>query len=162
MISARATATNSERTVTQHGRDRYTHGISWTAHKALTIIVRVHHYSHFKGRHDERVVRYQRWIDAADGSRLVQTTDENEDLERGRRTGPVTTTWGLLGGATRAGGCGSSTVSFSCLRFSAASRSTRSNYAIMRCTRKYLAQWSGSLRNLIAQTYRSCSQLANN
>jgi len=28
-----------------HGRDRYTHGISWTAHKALTIIVRVHHYS---------------------------------------------------------------------------------------------------------------------
>ena len=37
MISARATATNSEHTVTQHGRDRYTHGISWTAHKALAI-----------------------------------------------------------------------------------------------------------------------------
>ena len=55
MISARATATNSERTVTQHGRDRYTHGISWTAHKALAIIVRVHHYTDILATTDQPI-----------------------------------------------------------------------------------------------------------
>jgi len=43
---------------------------------------------------------------------------------------------------------GSSEVSVCCRRFLAASVSTRSSCAIIRCTRKYLAQWSGSLRNL--------------
>lgn len=49
----------------------------------------------------------------------------------------------------------SSVVSVSRRRFSAASRSTRSSCSIIRCTRKYLAHWSGSLRNLIARKHHS-------